>query len=148
MIQIYEVAKYFLKKEPMSHKKLQKLCYYAQAWYYANYGCPLMPNSFEAWIHGPVSPELYSVYRDWGWLPIRQDENIQPQIPNNSIKNFLDLVFKTYGPYSGDQLENFTHQEEPWQKARKGYAPSEYCRVPISGKDMQEYYGKRLNPTT
>ena len=59
MSDIRKVAQYFLSKESMSHKKLQKLCYYAQAWYLANYGKPLMPNRFEAWVHGPVSPDLY-----------------------------------------------------------------------------------------
>lgn len=147
MTQISEVAKYFLKKEPMSHKKLQKICYYAQAWYLANFGVPLMPNVFEAWIHGPVSPELYYVYKDWGWLPIRQNENVISNIDDKTA-SFLDLVYNVYGSYSGDQLENFTHQEEPWQKARRGYAPSEYCRVPILESDMREYYRKRLNSTT
>ena len=32
-----DVAEYFLTKEKMSNKKLQKLCYYAQAWHYAFY---------------------------------------------------------------------------------------------------------------
>lgn len=144
MEQISEVAKYFLTKEAMTHKKLQKLCYYAQAWYLANFGEPLMPSVFEAWVHGPVSPELYSDYRDWGWLPIHQDNSVHPQIANKKIEDFLDLVYRSYGSYSGDQLENFTHQEEPWKKARTGYSPFEHCRVPISEKDMQECYKKRM----
>lgn len=32
MHDLCEVAEWFLRKEPMTHKKLQKLCYYAQAW--------------------------------------------------------------------------------------------------------------------
>ena len=30
---VFEIANWFLLKESMSHKKLQKLCYYAQAWF-------------------------------------------------------------------------------------------------------------------
>lgn len=67
MENIYEVANFFLNKEAMSHKKLQKLCYFSQAWYLANYGEPLVPNRFEAWVHGPVSPDLYYKYKGWGW---------------------------------------------------------------------------------
>ena len=37
MTTIYEVAKYFLSLDDMTHKKLQKLCYYAQAWFLALY---------------------------------------------------------------------------------------------------------------
>ena len=32
---IFDVAEWFLQKESCSHKKLQKLCYYAVAWSYA-----------------------------------------------------------------------------------------------------------------
>ena len=32
MENIMDVARLFLSQESMSHKKLQKLCYYAQAW--------------------------------------------------------------------------------------------------------------------
>lgn len=71
---IYDVANFFLSKEAMTHKKLQKLCYFAQAWYLANYGKPLVPNRFEAWVHGPVSPDLYSKYRGWGWEMIPQSK--------------------------------------------------------------------------
>ena len=72
MENIYDVAKYFLHIDTMTHKKLQKLCYFAQAWYLANYGRPLVANRFEAWVHGPVSPDLYSRYRDCGWEMLPQ----------------------------------------------------------------------------
>jgi uncharacterized phage-associated protein len=52
MASVFDVANWFLAKEKMTHKKLQKLCYYAQAWHLANHGQPMMPNRFEAWIHG------------------------------------------------------------------------------------------------
>ena len=32
---VLDVANWVLTHEAMTHKKLQKLCYYAQAWYYA-----------------------------------------------------------------------------------------------------------------
>lgn len=32
---VFDVANWFLAHETMMHKKLQKLCYYAQAWFYA-----------------------------------------------------------------------------------------------------------------
>lgn len=144
MEQIFDVAKYFLSKESMTHKKLQKLCYYAQAWYEANYGVSLVPDHFEAWVHGPVAPNLYFQYRDWGWLPIPKVENDIPSFSNPNIKNFLDKVYATYGKYTGDQLESITHQEDPWLNARKGYSPSDYCRNTISEDEMKNYYKKRL----
>ena len=60
---VFEVANWFLTKEAMTHKKLQKLCYYAQAWCYALKGYRLMDTVFEAWVHGPVSPVLYDKFK-------------------------------------------------------------------------------------
>ncbi|BAK99691.1 hypothetical protein OBV_24930 [Oscillibacter valericigenes Sjm18-20] len=143
---ITEVAKFFLQKEKMTHKKLQKICYYAQAWFLANHGEPLTPDHFEAWVHGPVSPVLYAKYREWGWEPISIPEDNQPYFENPRIADYLELVYKTYGKYSGDELETFTHNEEPWKKARNGYSPSDYCRNTISTVSMKDYYKKRLTP--
>lgn len=144
MENILNVANYFLKKERMTHKKLQKICYYAQAWYLANHDIPLVPNRFEAWIHGPVSPDLYSQYKGWGWLPIVIDNNINITFLNDSTPRFLDLVYDVYGKYSGDELESMTHQELPWQEARNDCPSNAYCRNPISQNTMKKYYGERL----
>lgn len=54
---IKEIANWFLSKASMPHKKLQKLCYYSEAWHQALYNSALIKDHyFEAWIHGPVSP--------------------------------------------------------------------------------------------
>ena len=143
MESIYEVARFFLSKESMSHKKLQKLCYYAQAWFLANYGKPLVPNRFEAWVHGPVSPDLYSRYRGWGWEKIPM--NLQAiDFNESSSGNFLEQVYDTYGNYDADDLERITHAEMPWQKARAGCSTGAYSRNPISLSDMRNYYGERI----
>lgn len=143
MTDIRYVAQYFLSKESISHKKLQKLCYYAQAWYLANHGQPMVSNRFEAWVHGPVSPDLYAQYKKWGWALI-------PQMPENKgcftevEIDLMDKVYDVYGNYTGDELEALTHREAPWKSARMGYSPSEYCRNPISMKEMKDYYGERI----
>lgn len=146
MESIYEVARYFLGKEPMTHKKLQKMCYFAQAWFLANYGEPLVPNRFEAWVHGPVSPDLYSKYRGWGWENIPQEKQ-QAVFEGNGIEDFLDKVYETYGDYTADELERITHSEYPWNNARVGCAPGVYSRNPIALKDMRDYYGERIGKT-
>ncbi|MCI5713686.1 MAG: DUF4065 domain-containing protein [Lachnospiraceae bacterium] len=146
MESIYEIARYFLSKESMSHKKLQKLCYYAQAWYLANYGQPLVPNRFEAWVHGPVSPDLYSKYRGWGWENI-PSEPFNEQFEETGVPMFLDKVYETYGYYDADYLERLTHSENPWKNARKGCSPGSYSRNPIALKDMRDYYGERIGRT-
>ena len=67
---IYDVADWFLSKSIMTHKKLQKLCYYAQAWSLALNDYKLVNTDFQAWIHGPVSYPLYEKFKKFGYEPI------------------------------------------------------------------------------
>lgn len=143
MESIYKVANYFLNKSAMTHKKLQKLCYFSQAWFLANYGSVLFPNRFEAWVHGPVSPDLYNKYRAWGWEDIPRQSEV-PSFENPNINSFLDQVYETYGDYSANELESITHGEMPWNKARAGCSPGTYSRRPIALNDMRDYYGERI----
>ena len=65
---VFEIANWFLKKSNMTHKKLQKLCYYAQAWYYALKNKRLVDSDFQAWSHGPVSPALYERFKSFKFV--------------------------------------------------------------------------------
>lgn len=57
---VFDVATYILQKcGNMSCMKLQKLCYYAQAWSLVWDNVPLFDEDFEAWASGPVCPELF-----------------------------------------------------------------------------------------
>lgn len=143
MESIYDVAKCFLSKEPMSHKKLQKMCYFSQAWYLLNYKECLVPNRFEAWAHDSVSPDLYSKYRDWGWenIPLYRNEVV---FEDEGTASFLDKVYKVYGDYDADELEKITRREKPWKNARKGLPSGAYSRNPILLNDMRDYYGERI----
>ena len=83
---IEEIAKYFIylsNKEgrPVTNKKLQKLLYYAQAWYLVKKGKKLYEDDIEAWVHGPTIPHMYRQYKEYGYQPITK-ENIDV----NSIK--------------------------------------------------------------
>ena len=50
MVTVFDVAKYILQvKGEMSAWKLQKLCYYAQAWHYTWTEKRLIKEEFEAW---------------------------------------------------------------------------------------------------
>ncbi len=55
-----DFSKLILSYGSFSHKKLQKLSYYVYSWYLTLYGEKIADVNFEAWVHGPVSPEIYS----------------------------------------------------------------------------------------
>lgn len=144
MESIYEIAKYYLIKEPMTHKKLQKMCYYSQAWYLALKKVPLMDAEFQAWAHGPVSPELWHKYKVWGGLRISSYEGFPEFKGGEKIMRFLDKIYLLYGKYTGEELEELTHEEEPWLKARGGIPEGIACRNRISERDMRKFYREIL----
>lgn len=136
---IFDIANWFLLKEEMTQKKLQKLCYYAQAWCYALKGYRLEDTDFQAWIHGPVSPVLWERFKSFGYDPIRIKGNPHINIQDEDLR-LLEDVWDTYGENTGNALEALTHRELPWLEARKGYEPDERCTVVISPNTMASYY--------
>lgn len=136
---IFEIANWFLLKETMTHKKLQKLCYYAQAWFYALKDFRLTDATFEAWIHGPVSPVLYDKFKAFSFHAIKLAGDYIPRIDSED-EELLESVWQTYGDHTGNALEALSHSEPPWIEARIGYEPNERCNVPISVDTMKKYY--------
>ena len=136
---VFEVANWFLNKESMTHKKLQKLCYYAQAWFYALKDIKLEDTVYEAWAHGPVSPALYDKFKAFGYHTIRLAGEYRNKIEKDDL-DLLESVWETYGDHTGNALEALSHTEMPWIEARKGYAPGERCNVVITPEDMKNYY--------
>jgi uncharacterized phage-associated protein len=133
------IANWFLHKESMSNKKLQKLCYYAEAWHQALYDSTLIKGShFEAWVHGPVCPSLYEKYKDYGWNDIPKLKK-KPTI-DQETNEFLEIVYNTYGHFTGHQLETLTHNEKPWQEAREGLGECEASNNVIKTAIMKEFY--------
>lgn len=136
---IFDVADWFLSKAVMTHKKLQKLCYYAQAWCFALKGYRLENTEYEAWVHGPVSPALWERFKSFGFDPIHFVGKAKNVIEQEDVE-FLEDVWDTYGEQTGNSLEALTHHELPWIEARRGYEPEEKCSVVISPSTMASFY--------
>ncbi len=137
---IFDISDWFLSKEAMTPKKLQKLSYYFVAWGYALYNASLISDTvFQAWVHGPVSPELYNKYREYGWNDIEQKEDNSKLFDSKTLE-LLESVWFTYGDKSANELEALTHSEDPWKNAREGLKEMEPSDKPIDTEDMKEYY--------
>lgn len=144
-----DIAEYFIwkaaqKKRIITNKKLQKLVYYAQAWYLVSSQGKekLFPEKIEAWVHGPVVPSLYYKYKKFGFDPI------DPQLGNENgvsaeIKELLDEVWNEYGELDADTLEALTHGELPWRDARKSLDRDEFSSTEIDTSLMAFYYSSR-----
>lgn len=139
-VTIFDVADWFLSKESMSHKKLQKLCYYFKAWGLALYDKDLLPGyEFEAWVHGPVNPDLYQKYKEYGWRDIDQKKDSSSDFNPDEL-NILESVWITYGDKSANELEAFVHTEWPWREARGTLGEWDPCSTNLSHKTMHDFY--------
>ena len=140
MATIYDVADWFLSRESMTPKKLQKLCYYFKAWCLALYGEDLLPDSdFEAWVHGPVNPKLYRKYKSYYWQEIPRRKDNSEKFSERELE-ILTSVWLSYGDMTGNALEAQTHAEQPWRKARAGVDEYTNCTRVIRKRDMKNYY--------
>ncbi|HJC23624.1 MAG TPA: DUF4065 domain-containing protein [Candidatus Eisenbergiella merdavium] len=122
------IAYVFEKLEEVTPLMLQKLLYFVQGVHSALYGKPAFTEDCSAWVHGPVYPEVYELFRDFKYNPIDDArfallEGTEDALTDDE-KRVIDLVVNTFGMYGGKALEKITHNEEPWMEARKGYEDS------------------------
>ncbi len=95
---VFDVARYILHvKGQMSTMKLQKLCYYAQAWSLVWDDRPLFNEEFRAWENGPVCRELFNETR--GMFLVTEMDEPKGCIENlsDSQKETIDIVLRDYG---------------------------------------------------
>lgn len=144
-ITIFDVANFFLKivdrdsGSTITPLKLQKILYYAQGYYLAKFDKPLFNEDFQAWAHGPANPAIYDKYKDYRFESIDEpEEELYDFDEDTSI--FLAHIWDAFGIYDGKYLEELTHSEFPWIKARKGYEPGQKCEVVIKKEDMKEFF--------
>ncbi|WP_169999995.1 type II toxin-antitoxin system antitoxin SocA domain-containing protein [Campylobacter sp. RM9328] len=107
--------------EYTSRLKLLKLLYYVQGYHLAMFNAPLFNDKMEAWLHGPVIPEV------WKWAKNYGDEQMQNEALTKEQINALELhpqqielignVLKIYNKYSAYGLRDKTHTELPWLSA-------------------------------
>lgn len=140
MASISDVAEYILaRKGKMTAMKLQKLCYYSQAWGLVWDEKPLFHSRCEAWANGPVFPELYSKHKG----KFHVDAGSISKSPNplsEEEKATVDAVISFYGDKSAVFLSELTHREAPWADSRRGVQPGERSNEEITTAAMSEFY--------
>jgi uncharacterized phage-associated protein len=134
----------FESLEEVTPLMLQKLLYFIQGVSYALYGRPMFVEDCEAWIHGPVYPEVYELFRDFKYNPIEDArfaifESTEDTLTSDERK-VIDLVVNTFGLYGGKVLERIAHNEMPWKKARRGYADNIPSNEPLTKESIKLYY--------
>lgn len=128
----------------MTPLKLQKMVFYADAWYMAlNDDKELIADQFEAWVHGPVARDLYIRFADYKWQPITSEIKC-PELPDD-VSEHLSEIYNVFGRFSAYELEQMTHQEKPRLIAR-GDTPSDApCRNGIDKGVTAEFYRSMMD---
>ncbi len=144
MANVFNVARYILNKlGPISTWKLQKLCYYSQAWSLAWTGQPLFQEDFEAWSNGPVCYELFRAHKGRFIVSLEDiSERFENSPPLTSEQeNTIDSVLNDYGNMEPYELREQTHEESPWKEAWGDLPFGSKCQNVISKAAIGAYYG-------
>jgi uncharacterized phage-associated protein len=132
----------------VTQMKLQKLVYFAQGAHLAKYNKPLINETFQAWMYGPVIPEIYQDFKLYGSRPITDTAEFAPspsyRPPFRLDEEALDTINYTWGvlkDFSAMSLSKWTHRADgPWSKV---YDPAEKS-TPINNNDIKQYFEKLL----
>jgi uncharacterized phage-associated protein len=123
----------------ITNLKLQKLLYYAQAWYLALNNEGIFQEDFQAWVHGPVLPSQYHRFKHNDWRPI-MDNVSASRTGNPRLDKHLVKILDVFGVETAPALELMTHQERPWIDARRGLAATAPSKAIISKESMKKFY--------
>ena len=96
-------------QELMSNLKLQKMLYYEQGFHLAAFDTPLFDENIEAWMFGPVVPEVYEKYAKYDAKGIEPPTQIDIKL-NEEETTLFNNVFDVYNQYSAVKLVEMTHK--------------------------------------
>ena len=121
----------------MTHMKLQKLLYYAQAYSIAMTGKPLFTNDIQAWKHGPVIPDVYHSFSKYGNSTITDFQDAV--IPENWTA-LISALIHDKGYMTAYELSDMTHREPTWINARNNPAQNTITVDMLSDFFTQDFW--------
>jgi uncharacterized phage-associated protein len=151
------ISNYFLERaeregQALTQMKLQKLVYIAYGWYLALTNSKLFEDRIEAWQHGPVIPDLYEEFKNFGREPITVKsiefdldslEATEPTVPEHdeNTQVILDRVWESYKRFSSAALRSKTHEADtPWSRV---YDPDKRNQL-LRDEDIGEHFRDKI----
>jgi uncharacterized phage-associated protein len=140
-----DIANWFIGKfaesgDVVTHLKVQKLLYYSEAWHQVINSEELFEGQIQAWAHGPVVPEVFHEFKQYGWNPLPVPEENQIPKFSEKIENVLNQVIDAYGELPAKTLETMTHKDTPWIRARGSLDSEERCEVSIPKEEIKSFF--------
>ncbi|RDC59402.1 hypothetical protein HME9302_00590 [Alteripontixanthobacter maritimus] len=148
-IDAHDVADWFINRidrrmgDIITTDIVQRMLYFAQAWYLANTGHEMFEEDFEAWGTGPVVPSVYERFEHMDAASLPDIEN--SRAITGSKLEMLECIQRDYGCYMPFKLDELAKEPGgPWHEAREGLAPLAPSEKVISKKAMKAFYKKKL----
>ena len=157
MYNVLDVCHYVIKYSNdkgygISNLKLQKILYFIQAYFLTctEEGMPCFSENIEAWEFGPVVPEAYHEYKQYGsgHIPTVNSRIVYSnrdiwsveRVPYEDVisrvhKKHINTVVDTFSGYSATALVTLTHKQDPWKNA---YKPNENNIISID--EIRSYF--------
>lgn len=116
----------------VSNLKLQKLLYFIQVKFLLETDKPCFDENIEAWAYGPVVPEAYHEFKEYGGMNIptihkykiynnffEEPEIIEFKEDIISLENrkVIISVLEFFKDYTAGNLVDITHNQAPWKDA-------------------------------
>jgi uncharacterized phage-associated protein len=141
--------------------KVQKLIYYAHGWHLALTNRPLLDRPVEAWQYGPVLPDVYRAFRQFGAQPITEPARyfgidggkltlrryaMPASYPDADYADrVLRRILEQYGDFSAIELSMLTHAAgTPWAHAWSENPGKRYISIPDA--EIAAYFKSVLKP--
>lgn len=139
MYMVQNIAEYVIwysEKQDLgiSNLKLQKILYFIQAYFLICSGKPCFCEKVEAWDFGPVIPDVYRIYKQYGGTDIPRIPEKEPCLAQ-SDKERINKVVDKFADYSAADLTEITQKQLPWMEV---YAPKKNNE--ISTVSMKQYF--------
>lgn len=114
----HDIADELRKRLPgVGAVKLHKLLYYAQGHHLAMFGQPLFEEAIEAWANGPVVASFWADEKHGRSRPRAKD------VPGEALET-IEYVVGRYGHFTGRELIDKTHAEDPWLSVSESDDPT------------------------
>ena len=143
-VSVLSAAKYIgeLSDWSKTNLELQKILYIAHMIHLGEKDVPLIKESFEAWVFGPVVPELYHRAKVFGSEPVQNIFKDAPSLEKESPEaKTLSSIYVWARDFSASKLFAIAHWSEgAWMKRYSRATPNKV----IQDEDILNEFNKRV----
>lgn len=129
-----EIANHILYRareieSPITNLQLQKVLYFTIGYMireeiFVDYARKQFNDSkMEAWLYGPVVPELYEKFKEYKSTPIQDEGEKSPDLNKEKMNNMIDKLIKINPFTLVDMSHTHSHWEKNEEKIKNGLKP-------------------------